>query len=147
MSASLLLRILLCLLLVLNGVGNAVAGVRMSLEHSARAEHSLTDALASALGESVVPAATAAERQLATDAGPPCHEAKQAAVEQPPADGVQDNCCDAGQCACACLQHVLATPMPAALPAAIPGSERAGRRLQAGHLPPALSHLIRPPIG
>lgn len=147
MSAPVLLRVLLCLLLVLNGTGTAVAAAQMAMQHAAPDCHSMVNATdAAAVAK---PGQAAMAHHPAPGSATPCHDATQAVqfaeqLQSPP-DDTGEGCCDSGQCAC--LQQVLATATLEALPAATPDSQRANRHPPAGHVPPTLAHLIRPPIG
>ncbi len=138
-----LLRALLCLSLVLNGSGYAVASTQMQLMHVAATQASLAAA--------------------AQDA-PPCHEQRDERSAAPALHVMADmassavacddshgsqatpDCCQSSQCACDCLQYATATlaDVPA-LPAVI---ERAAelRAPSFSHVAPALANPIRPPI-
>lgn len=142
MSAlSIFLRLFLCIGLVLNGSGVAVAATQMQLGHP-HLEHQAT-----------MPVAAVSE---------PCHEMagmEALATQQLPAagnDGTRApatlagspaDCCDSSGCDCSCAQHVqVATTHPSA-PSATAVSSTAASRMTTGHTSPALPHLIRPPIG
>jgi len=130
-----LLRLLLCVTLVLNGSGYAVAGTQMQLKHIATAEqvHRLA-------------------AEVAHDAPVPCHsqvaEMSHETVQSGSAASQHtspDDCQTV--CSCDCLQHAslamldLMPPTPERLN--VPST----RRIPAGHAAPALANLIRPPIG
>lgn len=137
-----LLRLLLCMTLVLNGSGYAVAATQMQLTHmsAAEQEHRL---------------ATVVERDIPA----PCHS--QVPVEEEAAPAMWQDAVQSGSsgsqhgspddcqtlCYCDCLQHA-SLAMMALMP---PTSERLSapstRRIPAGHAAPALANLIRPPIG
>ena len=118
---ALLLRVLLVLALVLNGIGSAVAAVHA---HAAPVD----DALALA---------------LASDAAAPCHE------EAPAPVGLEDtgDCCEGARCDCACTAASATVATFALSAPAMPPIALATHRLDAGHRAPALAHPIRPPIG
>lgn len=136
-----LLRLLLCMTLVLNGSGYAVAATQMQMTHMATAEQ---------------------EHRLATEvadeAQAPCHsqvpDEKEAAPAMshdavqsgsPASHGSPDDC--QMLCSCDCLQHAslaMTDPMP---PASEQLNALSTRRIPAGHAAPALANLIRPPIG
>lgn len=138
---ALLLRLLLCMTLVLNGSGYAVAATQMQLTHMAAAEQ---------------------EHRLATvvvhNAPAPCHSQ---VPEEETAPAMSQDAVQSGStasqhgspdecqmlCSCDCLQHA-SLAMLGLMP---PTSERLNapstRRIPAGHAAPALSNLIRPPIG
>ena len=136
-AMAILLRLLLCLGLILNGSVYAAASTQMQLNH-------LHTAVAAAQ------AAAAAAAEL-----PPCHEGMSMAGMDhgaPPAapaghDGHAPDCCQTSTCTCDCLQ-----PAPvAAAGVAVLGSEIGHASIApprlAGHAPPALPYPIRPPIG
>ena len=136
---SLLLRLSLSVVLVLNGIASAAAGVRMG---------EMTDAGA------------VAKPDHAMVAGMPCHEhraamsshameqavqidAKTPAGKQPAAP----DCCKSGLCQCACAPAYTMTAQMWPSWATSLTHDPIVRRLPLGHTPPALPHLIRPPIG
>jgi hypothetical protein len=144
-TPSLLLRLLLVLALIANGVTGAFAATQMQTAHVA----------GMAVEEKAVAHADASK--------PPCHEQMAAmgdseAVPQiaPPSASLDTDpgtehgspdCCQSANCACACLQHVAATSASVhALQVSI-GRTSSVRPLKMGHATPALRHLIRPPIG
>ncbi len=127
-------RVLLGLVLILNGIGNAVASVLMT--HSGAVE-------------------TAASAEAVMD----CHgDHEGQAVEANPVAGVSQgltddpsdpnpSCCESGACQCACMHlSQAAVSLSRAIEIVI---SHAGAVLppKAGHAAPALPHLIRPPIG
>lgn len=138
-----LLRALLCLSLVLNGSGYAVASTQMQLMHVAATQASL--------------AATA-------HTAPPCHEqlhegsaapslhvmadmaSSAAACDGSHGSQAAPDCCQSSQCACDCLQYATATlaDVPA-LPAVIEHAAET-RALSPSHVAPTLANPIRPPI-
>ncbi|WP_414674783.1 CopL family metal-binding regulatory protein [Lysobacter sp.] len=134
---SLLLRVVLCLLLVFDGISVAMASTQMA---TARME---------------APRSPAEPERTASV--PPCHEsavsAPQVTTSQSGGDadrsgrGGTTDCCASGSCPCTCVQHAFA---------AIP----AGWRVESfashmhhpgapdpGHADAFLPQLIRPPIG
>jgi hypothetical protein len=135
-----LLRALLCLSLVLNGSGFAVASTLMQLMHVA-----------------------ATQASLAAQTSPPCHEqrhderaaatlhvmadiASSTACEDGHGSQAAADCCQSSHCACDCLQYATATLADVrAMPAMI---ERAAeiQALSPSHVAPALANPIRPPI-
>lgn len=136
MSASaLLLRVMLSVFLILNGIGSAVASVQMT--------HAGDMAMA-------VP--------VSDEAGMPCHGNHDTPAQATQADGITvlaagqpsppgPDCCDSGTCRCACMQQAQAA-VAVRLPIdAVILHARAVLPPAAGHSTPALPHLIRPPIG
>lgn len=135
---SLLLRIALSLVLVLNGIATATAGVRMiDLQ-----EH-----------------ATSAKSDATMAAGMPCHEhqgamtahamkqAMQAAGKSPAGKPASPDCCKSGLCQCACTAAYTVAVQTWPSWATSLTHDPIIRRLPLGHASPALPHLIRPPIG
>ena len=140
---STLLRLTLSAILVLNGVGTALAGTRMQLEHGMHARH----------------AAQATEPVVDAKAERPCHHQHAAAapaqVEAPVAPTATPeksktpapDCCKSGSCGCACM-YTVAGVVVIPLLHAVPGPHAAMTWAEtSGHRPPSLPHLIRPPIG
>jgi hypothetical protein len=137
-SFSTLLRLLLAVVLVLNGIGAAGAEVRMQL-HAGTAG-----------GESTAPA-------IAKTAGPPCHQgmavptaaqAEQAAVELA---GVKSkvpapDCCKFGTCTCALMYPVTGVMASAFVHPLLFANAAVYSPHVVEHRPPTLPHLIRPPI-
>ena len=132
-----LLRVLVSIALILNGVGGAVAATRMHVAPVATVEQMASPKVAST--------------------GMPCHEhqvAQTAADAQhvpsgplPSGKAPVPDCCKSGACTCACA-HVAAVALPSLQRAApVPNRNLAIRRLPMSHAAPALPHLIRPPIG
>lgn len=128
------LRVLLGLVLILNGIGNAVASVRMT--------H-----------------AGAVEMTAPAGAGMDCHGHDEGQADANPANGASaaltadepsdpdPNCCESGACQCACVHHVQAAmSLPGPIDA-VATQARAALPPKGGHSAPALPHLIRPPIG
>ena len=144
-TPSLLLRLLLVLALIANGVTGAFAATQMQAVHVA--------------GMAAQEKAAAAHADAPK---PPCHEQmaamgdSEAAPQIAPPSALDtdpgtehgsSDCCQAANCACACLQHVAATSTSVhALQVRI-GRASGVRPLKMGHATPALRHLIRPPIG
>jgi hypothetical protein len=130
----------LCVVLVLNGAGSAVASVRMLQQHHAP--------LAVAAGATSDEAPAMPCHDATAPAPVPVHDAgdeRHAAAGE--AHGASSDCCASSTCTCGCLHHVAAMSagvMPGyrVLPrAANPAS------MALGHPEPALPHPIRPPIG
>lgn len=128
-----LLRALLCLILLLNGMGYAHAATRMAAEMAASSK-SATGAETSCHSDMPAMAGMAGGHHPGMDDATP---------QQP--DAAPD-CCTAGSCDGPCTQHapvvlwpllaVAATPVPMAAP-----SYRAD-----SHPSPRLLHRLRPPI-
>ena len=123
-----LLRLLLCLALLLNGTASAMAAARMAIPH------------AEPQGRTMQSAA-------------PCHDMAMvdqaaASTDRAPEDGhPAPDCCESGICQCACV-HAAQPAVPAMpAPGFIAGGSRPAQAMPAGHADPALPHPVRPPIG
>ena len=133
MSAwSLLLRLLLAVALVFNGVAPAVAAVHA--------------------GHMAAPAAVVTPVPVADEAMP-CHEHHQAgAAEQPQSAPVEEapaspDCCESGACRCACVHSTPVAIIDLGFVAPVIEHVESVRPMPSGHADAALPHLIRPPIG
>lgn len=152
-----LLRVLLCLVLALNGATSAVAATRMQLGHSGHPGLQATIMVAST---TAAPMAAAA----ASDDGMPCHQAQhepaRAASDSPIADDATaagstpatstssaTDCCGSDTCTCACMHAAQAALPITTVAASVIEHSQAARWLPSAHATPALPHLIRPPIG
>lgn len=137
---SVLLRVMLIFVLVLNGAGAAAASVTMM-------QASMPET-----ASNVMQAASAMQD------GMPCHDMAQTmakpaspeiAIEASGHAGkpMAPDCCKSGTCQCACMQAAHAA-LPAMLAFAVdsPHSDVA-HPMPIGHADPALPHLVRPPIG
>lgn len=127
-----LLRVVLVLSLLLNGLGSAMASAKMTMP--------------------AMPA-TAQER-VATAPAASCHDmaamdrAAAAAPEQAPqGKHPQPDCCKSGLCQCVCA-HAAQFASPAMPALGFDGMRaRLAQPMRSSHADPALPHLIRPPIG
>jgi hypothetical protein len=138
MRRDLVLRLLLSLLLVLNGIGSAVAGVRMALPVEAPAQAAMD----------------------AADGEPPCHQAAIADPMQPasmpmPAGGDHPHgdgdCCASGACTaagcdCPCVALAATLPPLPALPMLLPVSLPPTLLRVPPHPSPPRHDPDRPPI-
>jgi len=139
--AATLLRVLLSVVLILNGSGYAYAAAQMPM--SGAAVGSVNDR-------------DMRDHDAAVDEASPCHQAMggERADPAPPADGLAGhaghdgaNCCQSDQCDCVCAQHVPATSLAFWLRPPVRVSSRVPAYRPVQHLSPALPHLQRPPIG
>lgn len=135
---SILLRLLLCLALAVNGTPVAMAAVH--------ATHGVE--LAAAQHAQATPQPTS------DAAGTPCHDMglQSGSVGTKAVDEANDrpspepDCCK-GACQCACAHSVASTVVPfLAMPVEYQATVTATGRTEA-YAPPLLPHLIRPPIG
>ena len=138
--SSVLLRLLLIVVLVLNGAGTAAASVAMLQ-----------------VAMPAIASAQAQTKQLASTM--PCHGMAQAVTLDTAAsmasipavhDGAKPtvpDCCTSGTCQCACVQIAQATPPAALVPAFASPRSALAQAMPASHVDPALPHAIRPPIG
>jgi hypothetical protein len=135
-----LLRALLCLSLVLNGSGYAVAPTQMQVMHVAATQAALAMAH-QPCHEQLHEGSAAPTMHVMADT------ASSGACDDGHGSQSAPDCCKSSQCACDCLQYATATltDVPA-LPALI---ERTAPllSLSPGHVAPALANPIRPPIG
>lgn len=144
---SVLLRVVLSVVLVLNGAGTAAASVTM---------------MQTTMPENAAATAQGVQESSAMQAGMPCHGMAQTAVTaaspdtaaqapDPAAHGkgkpAAPDCCKSGTCQCACMQaaHAALAAMPAF--ALVSPHSDVPHPMPAGHADPALPHLVRPPIG
>lgn len=140
MMQSLVMRLLLAIILVVNGVGGALADVR-----------GITDPVADRAGDPHrahhPPGAPEARPPAVAAAMPGCHEQGAGPAGMPAAAPVPDapahgHCCqDACHCVCTLQAHA-----PALLPAAVPQRTVAGLAALPGWVAPDPSLLLRPPI-
>jgi hypothetical protein len=135
MSAwSIALRLMLCVLLVLNAAAPAWAGARVHAGQPAE--------LASA---AKLPPCHSSSAMPAADASPALEPGSQ---EDPsdPATAASD-CCNGEACGCACVHHAPAAMVALVSPGLAMRSPLRIGRAHAGHAPPPAPVLIRPPIG
>jgi hypothetical protein len=140
-SGSFLLRVLMIVALLVNGVGNAYASTQM------------LDMMQSTPAADVMPdselADAHAEVHDKTQGG--CHDAMSADAAPvplpPPHDHDGPDCCKGNTCRCLCLHAATAVALPPAdLPHVLHPRLMSAWRSQS-HAAPALPDLIRPPIG
>lgn len=129
-------RLLLCLMLVLNGTGYAVAATQMQISHIAM----------SVLAEEA-------------QAMPPCHESAPAETAFKAAHSHADSatsqagsdlpeCCQSSKCSCDyCLQHLTAAMSVVAVAGNAPEADAIAQPGVVNRVAPPLPHLLRPPIG
>jgi hypothetical protein len=138
---STLLRVMLILILILNGVGDVYASAGMQLKTTQ--SHSLTSANKQ---PAVTPPCPDHHGAMAVE--PQTTEREQPA--SPPLSGDQHgspDCCDPSHCKCPCMHACAALPVLAVRMPVPLGNDVGVRRLSLGHPAPVLPHLIRPPIG
>ena len=132
--ASVLLRLLLCGCLLINGAGSARASVRMAVTHARTAI--------------VLPAAERADADV-----PPCHRHHAAANEDarvttgvPEAPDAGEGCCKGSVCDCACppASFLATAGVVARTRVDVPAHVDV---FAVAYAQPRLPHLIRPPIG
>lgn len=139
--SSLLLRVLICVVLIANGIGLAQASTRMPLAHAGEGAHVAGGMHASTGCHSGM--ATTGHDGMPMDRAAQGHAAGKGTQDADPGPA---DCCEGTACACECIQHLSAGFGAGGLPAAI--LVRAGPLVDGGsrHLAPRLPHLIRPPI-
>lgn len=140
-----LLRVLLCIGLILNGSGVAVAAIKMHMDHAPMTL------------QAAPPSATSPVAAMAGN----CHEAPGMGTPgiQRPIVAVDDgtytsastqgapDCCKASQCDDSCVQQVQATIATPIVGGPMGARDVGLNRMRMGHPSPALGHQIRPPIG
>jgi hypothetical protein len=140
-----LLRVVLCLALVANGVGTAAASSRMAFEHETRAA-AASQAAAPCHGHAHAhgSAETAAASTPHAHGGVHAHEVA-AAISASTQDA--PDCCKGKSCTCACVQYAsVAFSIDVVSQAFAPAAPQPAR-LAVDYPQPRLPHLIRPPIG
>ncbi|GAA5073311.1 CopL family metal-binding regulatory protein [Lysobacter panacisoli] len=131
------LRLLLCLTLILNGSGYAVASTQMHLSH---------------LASTAQPAPVAVIKA-------PCHETAMEIAATAVDDGAMSDdcagkanvshsqdCCQSSHCNCECLQHVSTATAFIDMVASIPVRAEVAQTLNHDHVQPRLRSPLRPPI-
>lgn len=152
--SALLLRVLLCVSLIANGVGFAQASTRMQLAHASHGAHHDAGPGASGASLQCHPGMTMASHaggsMPAADHAAMGHGAPNADVADADADQAaaeQADCCDGKTCQCACTQHASAGFIPEVSPRLTPAHSAVVMGGASQHASPRLPHLIRPPIG
>ncbi|SFK92683.1 CopL family metal-binding regulatory protein [Lysobacter sp. cf310] len=155
---SVLLRLLLCVGLILNGSAYAVASTQMQLTHMTAAIEAA--ALAQTSCHDGMPQDGMAANGMTHDglsmAGMSMagmdHESMSASADhrhhgqgQAP-DAAQPDCCKSPTCTCSCLQPAPATAIAFAFGGAHIGHSLIARPMSVDHDAPALPYPIRPPI-
>lgn len=141
---SILLRVLLSLVLVLNGTASAMAATSMPMNHFA--------------AHMPKKAPVAVSPQMASDMPCPQHHPASAAVSSHDLPNAvhpapekskhpAPDCCKFGTCTCACTQLAQATFPSLNIGTIAFDGNRHVHWLTSAHTAPALPHLIRPPIG
>jgi hypothetical protein len=133
--SSILLRVLLCVALVLNGIGTAMASARMlgfATVVSTEAARVIAPAQHAHGGCHEHAGAMASHDEAAK---PVAHHGKHGA-----------DCCEAGLCACHCAQQAQMAFVPPVLASPQVARSASVQALSSAHLPPRLPPLIRPPI-
>lgn len=152
--SALLLRVLLCVSLIANGVGFAQASTRMQLAHASHRAHDVAGPGADGASVQCHPGMTMAshggEAMPAMDHAAMGHGVSDANDASPATDQAPDepaDCCDGKTCQCACTQHASAGFIPEVSPGAMPAHSAIAMGGNSQHASPRLPHLIRPPIG
>ena len=140
---SLLLRLFLGLVLVLNGTATAMAAVHMSHADILAATSPVAAFSANADGEDEAPCHGADQTKVATanpDSGGHPHGPADAGTPSP-------DCCESGICSCACMHPAQAATVDAVIGLGSIERSDSVRPMFSVHASPALPHLIRPPLG
>lgn len=131
-----LLRVLLSIALILNGIGSGVAATRMHANQMSDADHSSS--------------------AMATSATKPCHQHQGSGngaghpspqSDPDPGKATVPDCCASGLCACACAHAAQVALLAPSRLLPVPSGSLVVKQLPLEHAAPALPHLIRPPIG
>lgn len=130
------LRLLLCLTLILNGSGYAVASTQMHLSHLANTAQPAPVAIKAPCHEMVMETAKAA----VDDGAMPDDCARKANVSH------SQDCCQSSHCNCECLQHVSTATAFTDMVAGIPVRAEVAQTLNHDHVQPRLRSPLRPPI-
>lgn len=140
---SVLLRLLLCLGLILNGSAYAVASTQMQLTHVTAALEAAA-AKSSSCHEGM---AMAGMDMSGMDMSGMHHAAMSVAGGHGDHGATPEpDCCKSQTCDCSCLQPVPATAIAFALGGAHVGHGPIAQPMPIGHDAPALPYPIRPPI-
>lgn len=137
---AILLRVLLCLALVLNGATPAMASAKMVQMHAAHLSDSRAVTRATQVA-SVEPSASCHDQVVQAQ---PQHAAEVANHQQP--DQSDQGCCKSSACTCACVHHAAAMVPLVVFHGASIAQGNSVRPMALSHPAPALPHLIRPPI-
>ncbi|MEG3191024.1 MULTISPECIES: CopL family metal-binding regulatory protein [Novilysobacter] len=143
---AILLRLLLCVSLFLNGAGHAVSAEHVPLERGVAA---VQDARLSPPPPDILAAGHAAgpcHEEAGPHAGGATPAPRDSGMQHGP-DQTHAGCCEPSACSCACLQLAMGTPAALLPHGAVVGHSGEAGALMSGHPPPVLPHLIRPPIG
>ncbi|MCF8828529.1 MULTISPECIES: CopL family metal-binding regulatory protein [Xanthomonas] len=134
--SALLLRVLLSLVLILNGIGGAFAGAQMQMQHAHPGQPTVST-----------------EATADVHAGmPECDQGMEqtqpapTAVNPPSPDEAVPACCENMSCDCACAQHGSAMVAMSRMDPTVVVRAAALHPLTVGHVAPVLPSLIRPPI-
>ena len=131
-----LLRVLLSLILILNGIGGAFAGAEMQLQHAPPNQPTVaTEATADV--HAGMPECDQGTKQ--TQPAP-------TAIDRASLDQAVPACCENMVCDCACAQHGSAIVPVSRIALPMLGHASDLHPLTVGHAAPALPSLIRPPI-
>ncbi len=142
MSArAIMLRVLLCLALVLNGATPAMASAQMVQMHAAH----LSDSRAVTPATQVVSVEPSASCHDQVVQAQPQHADEVADHQQP--DQSDPGCCKSNVCTCACVHHAAAMAPLVVFHGASIAQGNSVRPMALSHPAPALPHQIRPPIG
>ena len=142
MSArAILLRVLLCVALVVNGATPAMASAQMVQMHAAHLSDSRAVSRAAQVGN-VEPSASCHDQVAQAQ---PQHAGEASDHQQP--DQSVPGCCKSSACPCACVHHAAAMMPLVAFHGASIAQGNSVRPMALSHPAPALPHLIRPPIG
>lgn len=137
-----LLRVLLSLALIFNGIGGAVASSRMQPEGAGHM-HGKTQAVPAAQASQVPSCGEHAGLTAASK-----RDADSSAMKESVAESKDSaDCCKSSACPCDCVQQLQVAIAAALFPAPIIEHTTSVRAVKPAHAAASLPRLIRPPIG
>lgn len=138
-----LLRVLLILVLVSNGIWSAYASIGMGEGMG----HSHSSDVSAETKPQPVPLSSCSDHRDGMVMKPVASEQAPASPALPEDPHGSSDCCDPSHCTCPCVHACAALPLLASRMPDSMGHDLGVRPLSLGHPSPALPHLIRPPIG
>jgi len=135
-----LLRVVLCISLLLNGAGAAVAATRMPMVHA-------TTATTATPSRDTTPAYCHDAPGMGSLAAQHAIAASDNGTDTATSPHGTPDCCKASRCDCSCVQHAQVAITAMRMDVSAMGRRAGVRPMTTGHTPPVQAQLIRPPIG